>query len=78
MQCVESVGGNLRLVNPQPSDLSACQMVIGSYSEMSSELTRLSPAEGAQIAGAILLIWAMGWAVRVAVRSLNVGEKEEL
>lgn len=78
MQCVEEIAGVLRLVRPQPSDLSACQMVIGSYTEMSSELTRVSPAEGAQIAGAILLIWAMGWAIRVMVRSLNVGEKEEL
>lgn len=78
MQCVEVGAGGLRLVSPQPVDLSACQMVIGSYSEMSSELTRISPAEGAQIAGAILLIWAMGWAFRVIARSLNVGEKEEI
>lgn len=77
MICLEVVAGVVHVVSPQPIDLSACSLVAGSYSEMTSELTRISPAEGAQIAGAILLIWAMGWVVRVAARSINVGDKEE-
>lgn len=67
----------LVLVTPQPADMSACQTVVGSYSEMSSELTRLSPTEGAQIAGAILLIWAIAWTIRVIVRTLNVDERNQ-
>lgn len=86
MQCViilpvrlqsGAVAQGLVLVNPQPADMSACQMVVGSYSEMSSELTRLSPTEGAQIAGAILLLWAIAWTIRVIVRTLNVDERNQ-
>lgn len=86
MQCVQvdvvklqsgNPANGLVLVTPQPSDLSTCQMVVGSYSEMSSELTRLSPTEGAQIAGAILLIWAIAWTIRVIVRTLNVDERNQ-
>lgn len=77
MQCVEVVAGALQLVNPQPADLSACSIVVGSYSEMSSELTRLSPAEGSQIAGAILLVWAGAWVVRSIAHAINVGDTGE-
>lgn len=82
MQCASiylSGGQNyLVITSPQPADLSTCTYVVGNYSEFSSGLTQISPEQGAQIAGAILLIWAMGWVIRVIARSLNVGEKEEL
>jgi len=80
MQCVmvQNISGKsaLILVEPQPVDLSNCSIVVGNYGEMSSELTRISPTEGAQIAGAILLVWAIGWAFRMVARSLNVDDKE--
>jgi len=31
----------------------------------------LSPAEGAQISGAVLLVWAVGWAFRAAIKALR-------
>ena len=34
-------------------------------------LLALSPAEGAQISGAILLIWGVGWGFRVLVQTLR-------
>jgi hypothetical protein len=34
----------------------------------------LTPSEGAQIAGAILLLWAIGYGVRLLLRTLNTGD----
>ena len=34
-------------------------------------LLALSPAEGAQISGAILLIWGMGWGIRTLIQVLR-------
>lgn len=31
----------------------------------------LTPAEGGQIAGAILLVWVVGWAARILIRTLR-------
>jgi len=39
-------------------------------------LTHLSVTDGASIAGAILAIWAIGWAFRVLIRTLSVSDGE--
>lgn len=64
--------GALQPVSPQPSDLSSCSLVAGSYTETMSGISQLSPADGSQIAVAILVIWALGWVVRQIARTLNV------
>jgi len=39
-------------------------------------ITDLSPEQGGQIAGAILAIWALGWAFRTAIRALKTVDGE--
>ena len=52
---------------------SACTVTL--VHELSLPPFQLSPAEGAQIAGAILAVWVVGWAGRMVVRALNVDGK---
>lgn len=76
MICLEVVAGVVHVVNPQPSDLSACSLVAGSYSETVSELMQISPEQGASISAAIMLVWAVAWVFRQIIRTLNVGKNE--
>ena len=39
-------------------------------------LANMTPAEGGQIAGAILAVWVVGWAFRMLVRTLNIDGKQ--
>jgi len=39
--------------------------------EIALPVLDLSPAEGAQISGAVLLVWAVGWAFRAAIKALR-------
>jgi len=40
--------------------------------EFVNPLFSLSTADGAQIAAAIVLVWTAGWAVRMAIKAMNV------
>lgn len=40
--------------------------------EVSLPPFQLSPADGGLISGAILLVWATGWAIRMLIRALHV------
>lgn len=73
MICVEvAANGTIRAVYPQPVDFSTCSLVVGSYSELSADLFQITPAQGAEIGGSILLIWAIAWAFRMVVRSIVI------
>lgn len=48
---------------------SACTVTV--VHELSLPPLQLDAADGAQIAGAVLAVWATGWAIRVAIRTLN-------
>lgn len=48
---------------------SACTVTV--VHELSLPPLQLSPEEGAQIAGAVLLVWATGWGIRMVARALN-------
>jgi hypothetical protein len=39
--------------------------------EISLPVLDLSPAEGAAISSAVLLVWAVGWAFRAAIQALR-------
>lgn len=52
---------------------SACTVTV--VHELSLPPLQLSTAEGAQIAGAILAVWVIGWSARLIVRALNVDGK---
>ena len=48
---------------------SACTVTV--QHEITLPLLNLSAEEGAEISSAILLVWAVAWAFRVLVRSIN-------
>lgn len=49
---------------------SACTVTV----ELSLPPFQLDTAEGAVISGAILGIWAIGWAIRMVIKTLNVDD----
>ena len=48
---------------------AACTVTV--VHELSLPPLQLDPAEGAQIASAILAVWAVGFGIRAAIRALN-------
>ena len=52
---------------------SACTVTV--VHELSLPPLQLDAAEGAQIAGAVLAIWAIGWAFRMLIQALNIDGK---
>lgn len=52
----------------------ACTVTV--VHELSLPPLQLTPAEGAQIAGAILLVWAAGWGIRMVIRVVNSGDSK--
>lgn len=79
-RCVEiGEGGALIDVSPQPSDVTTCALVVASgyeHGQFSSSPWVLTEAQGAQIGGAILLVWAIAWVFRALSRTLQSDEKE--
>lgn len=47
----------------------ACTVTV--QHEISLPVLDLSPAEGAAISSAVLLVWAVGWAFRAAIQALR-------
>lgn len=66
--------GSLYLVDPQPVDTSACGLVLVSGLEAASSPWSMTPEQGSEIGGAILLVWALAYVFRLLVRALNVDE----
>lgn len=65
--------------NPQPATTESCTAVLTTPQELqngTADIWMLSADEGAQIAVAIMAVWAIAWTGRVLVRSLNVFHKE--
>lgn len=52
---------------------SACTVTV--IHELSIPPLQLDAAEGAAIAGAVLAIWAIGWAFRMLIQTLNIDGK---
>lgn len=51
---------------------SACTVTV--VHELSIPPLQLRADEGAQVAGAILLVWAAGFGIRMLARTLNAGD----
>lgn len=49
---------------------SACTVTV--VHELSLPPLQLDTADGAAIAGAVLAVWAVGWAFRMLIRALNI------
>lgn len=63
------------IMNPQPADISTCALVAGTQAETVTPLLNMTEADGALVAGAILLLWAVAWVFRSLIRTLTF-EKE--
>lgn len=71
MLCLEQVGGGFIVADPQPVEIMGCTYLIVQPSELPPSPFQLTPAEGAQIAGAIAVVWAIGFAARAAVYAIK-------
>lgn len=49
---------------------NACTVTV--VHELSLPPLQLDTADGAAIAGAVLAVWAVGWAFRMLIRALNI------
>lgn len=80
-RCVEiGKGGALIDVSPQPSDVTTCALVVASgyeHGQFSSSPWVLTEAQGAQIGGAILFVWAIAWGIRALARALLHTDEEK-
>lgn len=54
---------------------SACTVTV--IHELSLPPLQLELAEGAAIAGAVLAVWAVGWAIRMLIRALSTGDSPQ-
>lgn len=53
----------------------ACTVTV--IHELSLPPLQLSSEEGALIAGAVLAVWAVGWAFRMLIKTLSSGENPQ-
>lgn len=72
---------DIRAVDPPPADLSTCPLVVPTYQEYleasQNDWLNLTPEQGAQIGGAILLVWSIAWVIRVIARVLIQSDERE-
>ena len=74
---VADVQGVLSVVQPQPADITTCTYVVGNYAEVANPWNQLTSADGALIGGAILVVWAVGYAFRVLIQFLKTLDEKE-
>ncbi|MDF3831822.1 hypothetical protein P3W85_02455 [Cupriavidus basilensis] len=73
--CVQVNGsGALVAVSPQPADLSTCAYVVQASSEFLNNPLALSAGDGQTIGTAILLVWAVAYAIRAVLGALASGD----
>lgn len=64
------------MADPTVVDCSAaCTVTV--VHELSLPPLQLTAEEGAQVAGAILLVWAAGFGIRMAARAMNSADSKE-
>ena len=76
---VEGSGGAVTVQSPQPSDISTCSMVLISgaeYQSAASSPWNLTLSEAGAIGGAIVIVWAAGWASRTLIRAFQSIDSE--
>ena len=78
MQCLtDTTGGTYSISTPQPDTYTECVNILVSPTELSSDIFNLTLEQGAQIGGAIIFVWAVAWAFRAAISSLNSHNESE-
>lgn len=68
------VDGVVYVVLPAPTDISTCALVFPTGSEVVGNPLALSEADGLAIAGAIVLVWGVGFVGRALIRALFLEE----
>lgn len=63
--------GAYNITSPQPTMYTGCTNVLVSPSELSAEIFNITAEQGATIGGAIIFVWAVAFAFRAAISSLN-------
>ena len=78
MLCVEQdINGVILALDPQPADVSLCPLVLVSGPEAALSPWALTPEQGAEIGGAILLVWAIAFGFRAVARTLSTAQSKE-
>lgn len=76
MLCVaQGDDGFIYVVDPQPVTVAECGLVLVSGQEAVSSPFSLTNEQGAQIGGAILLVWAAAWGCRTLYRQITYQEE---
>lgn len=73
MRCIEIEDGYLIDIDPQPSDVSTCELVVAAPGEIASPWV-LTESQGAEVGVAILTLWAGAFVVRMLIRLLTGGD----
>ncbi|SOY66726.1 hypothetical protein [Cupriavidus taiwanensis] len=75
--CVQvEASGAVSVVNPQPADLSTCAYLVQTSAEYLNNPLALSAADGGAIGSAILLVWAVAYAIRSVLAALASGDQD--
>lgn len=73
------VGGKFLVLSELEGECGASQLVVFTQQDFTEYLAspfKMSVSDGASISGAILLVWAAAWGVRVLIRTLNSTDTE--
>lgn len=65
----------LAAVSPQPSDMSTCAYVMQTSADYLNNPLAVTAQDGAAIGTAILLVWAVAYAVRTVLSALSVADE---
>lgn len=75
-------GTLIAIQDPQPSDISTCNMLLISAGEYQNSFGAVNPfaltvQEGAQLGGSILLVMAVAWVIRQFADVIKSSSKDE-
>lgn len=76
MQCLTDTGTGFVISNPQPEIYTSCTFILVNPTEIESDIFNLTPEQGSEIGGAIMLVWAIAFAYRAAIHALKSDESE--
>jgi len=78
MLCLSQIDGNtFQVASPQPTEYTSCTYVLAQPSDLGINAWALTPDEGYQIATAIAICWAAGYASRVVGQFLKPNQSLE-
>jgi hypothetical protein len=78
--CLQQItvnGASVLALDPNATDLTTCQYVVKSGSELGSELPAMSANDGAIYSMAIIAVWTIGWSFRTLIKTLKVNSNED-